>query len=119
MGSISLRDEGLGVAFELDERFVDAGFGRDEELPSSHLIASEPHEGRIAALAVVTVRTDLLEPEAWLARQVARARASFAQWSPEAHEMLVAPGPASLAGRPAVPARHRLLSRGADRAPGL
>ena len=117
MGSISIRDDELGAAFELDERFVDAGFGRDEELPSSHLIASEPHQGRIAALAVVTVRADLLQPEAWLARQVARARASFAQWSPEAHEMLVAPGPASLAGRPAVHVRYRLLSRGAERAP--
>jgi hypothetical protein len=117
MGNLTVRDEALGAAFDLDERFVDAGFGRDEELPSSHLIASEPHEGRIAALALVTVQAEPLAPEEWLAQHVARTRASFAEWSPDAHEMLVAPGPASLAGRPAVHVRYRLLSRGAERAP--
>lgn len=108
MGGVQVRDEALGVAFALDVRFADAGFPRDDELPTAHFIASEPGEGRIAALAVVTVRADPLPAEEWLAQQVARARASFAEWSPEAHEMLVAPGPASLAGRPAVHVRYRL-----------
>lgn len=31
MGSVQVRDDALGVAFELDERFADAGFPRDEE----------------------------------------------------------------------------------------
>ena len=108
-----MRDEALGAAFELDERFVDAGFGRDEELPSAHFIASEPDEGRIAALALVTVRAEQLDPDEWQAEQVARVRASFAEWSPDVHEMLVGPSPASFAGRPAVHVRYRLLSSGA------
>jgi hypothetical protein len=45
---------------------------------------------------------------------VARARASFGEWSPEAHEMLVAPEAASLAGRPAVHVRYRLLGAGPE-----
>jgi hypothetical protein len=105
----TIRDEALGVGFTLDERFADVGFGRDEELPTAHFIASEPGEGRIAALAIVSVRAEPLPAEEWLAQQVARARASFAEWSPEAHEMLVAPEPAELAGRPAVHVRYRLL----------
>ena len=110
----SFRDEGLGVAFELDERFADVGFARDEDLPTAHFIASVPGEGRIAALAIVTVASEPLPTEEWLARQVSRARASFGEWSQEAHEMLVAPEAASLAGRPAVHVRYRLLAGGRE-----
>jgi hypothetical protein len=105
---VQVRDEGLGVAFTLDERFVDVGFARDEEWPTAHYIASVPGEGFIAALAVVTVRSEPLPAEEWLAGNLAQARASFREWSPEAHEMLVAPEPAKLAGRPAVHVRYRL-----------
>ena len=87
----TIRDEGLGVAFEVDERFADVGFSRDEELPTAHFIASAPASGWIAALAIVTVRAEPLPAEEWLAGQLAWARASFAEWSPETHEMLVAP----------------------------
>jgi hypothetical protein len=104
-----VRDETLGVAFELDERFADVGFARDEDYPTAHYIASAPGEGWIAALAVVTVRSEPLPEDEWLAQQVSRARASFGEWSPEAHEMLVAPEAASLAGRPAVHIRYRLI----------
>jgi hypothetical protein len=117
MGSRSVRDEALGAAFELDERFVDAGFPRDEEFPTAHFIASEPGEGRIAALALVAVDAEPLTTEEWLAVHLARTRASFAEWSPDVHEMLVAPGPASLAGRPAVHVRYRLLPRDAADVP--
>ena len=94
-----VRDEALGVAFSLDERFVDAGFASDEESPSAHFIASGPADGRIAALALVSVASEPAPEEEWLARQLTRARASFATWSPDAHEMLVAPEAATLAGR--------------------
>ncbi len=104
------RDEGLGVTLELDERFADVGFARDAELPTAHFIASVPGEGWIAALAIVTVRAEPLPAEEWLAGRLARARASFAEWSQEAHEMLVAPEAASLAGRPAIHVRYRLLA---------
>jgi hypothetical protein len=110
----SFRDEGLGVAFTIDERFADVGFARDEELPTAHFIASVPGERWIAALAVVTVRSEPLPAEEWLAGQLARARASFGEWSPEAHEMLVAPEAASLAGRRAVHVRYRLLAGGPE-----
>ena len=73
-----------------------------------------PGQGWIAALAVVTVRAEPLPPEEWLAGQLARARASFAEWSPEAHEMLVAPEAAALAGRPAIHVRYRLLGGGPE-----
>jgi hypothetical protein len=112
------RSEALGVAFAIDERFADVGFEVDPELPTAHFIASAPGEGWIAALAVVTVRSEPLPAEEWLAGQLARARASFGEWSPEAHEMLLAPEPAELAGRPAVHVRYRLLGSGAeDQAP--
>jgi hypothetical protein len=104
-----IRDEGLGIAFAIDERFADVGFARDEELPTAHFIASAPGEGWIAALAIVTVRAEPLPADEWLARQLSRARASFGEWSPAAHEMLVAPEAAQLAGRPGIHVRHRLL----------
>ena len=93
----------------IDERFVDVGFARDEELPTAHFIASVPGEGWIAALAVVSVRAEPLPADEWLAGQLLRARASFGDWSPEAHEMLVAPEAAELAGRPAIHVRYRLI----------
>jgi hypothetical protein len=73
-----------------------------------------PGDGWIAALAVVTVRAEPLPTLEWLAGQLARACASFAEWSPESHEMLVAPEAAALAGRPAVRVRYRLLGGGPD-----
>ena len=109
-----VRDEALGIAIELDKRFEDVGFARDADLPTAHYIASVPGEGWIAALAIVTVRSEPLPPEEWLAGQLARARASFGQWAPEAHEMLVAPEAASLAGRPAVHVQYRLLGGGPE-----
>jgi hypothetical protein len=110
-------DEALGIGFEIDGRFESAGFPRDDELPTAHYIASEPGAGRVAALAIVTVRAEPLPAEEWLALQVARARAAFGGWPAEAHEMLVAPGAAALAGRPAVHIRYRLLPRDAGGAP--
>jgi hypothetical protein len=112
-----VRDEGLGVAFELDERFADAGFASDDELPTAHFIAVELGESRIAALAIVSVPAEPLPAGEWLAEQVARARASFSGWSPESHEMLVAPEAASLAGRPAVHVRYRLRPATEEGAP--
>jgi hypothetical protein len=112
-----VQDAALGVRFELDERFADVGFARDEDLPTAHFIASVPGEGWIAALAIVTVHAEPLPPEEWLAGQLARARASFGEWSPQAHEMLVAPEAASLAGRPAIHVRYRLLGEAEGVAP--
>lgn len=107
MTRVQVRDQALGVAFALDE-----------ELPAAHYVASLPDEGSIAALAVVTVRSEPLPADEWLAGNLARARAAFAQWPPDAHEMLVAPEAATLAGRPAVHVRYRLLGdRPEDRAP--
>jgi hypothetical protein len=105
----SYRSEALGIAFAIDERFADVGFEVDTDLPTAHFIASVPGEGWIAALAVVTVRAEPLPQQEWLAGQLARAQASFAEWSPAAHEMLVAPEATALAGRPAVHVRYRLL----------
>jgi hypothetical protein len=104
----------LGASFFIDERFADIGFARDEDLPSAHFMASVPGEGRIAALAIVTVASEPLPAEEWLARQVSRARASFGQWSPDAHEMLVAPAAALLAGRPAVHVQYRFIGGGPE-----
>jgi hypothetical protein len=42
MSARTVRDEALGLAFAVDERFADAGFARNEELPTAHYIASEP-----------------------------------------------------------------------------
>ena len=109
-----MESDALGVAFELDGRFADVGFGADPDLPSAHYIASVPGAGCIAALALVTARAEPLPAEECLAQQVARARASFAEWSPEAHEMLAAPEAATLAVRPAVHVRYRLLGTGPD-----
>jgi hypothetical protein len=118
MAIVQVREDGLGVAFSLDERFVEVGFARDEELPSAHYVASVPEEGSVAALAVVTVRSQPLPEDEWLARNLAQAQASFGRWSPEAHQMLVAPEAASLAGRPAVHVRYRLLgNQPEDQAP--
>jgi hypothetical protein len=117
MAARTVRDEGLGISFQLDERFADVGFARDEELPTAHFIASVPGEGWISALAIVTVRAEPLRPEEWLEGQLARARASFGVWSPEAHELLVAPEAASLAGRPAIHVRYRLLGGAEGEAP--
>jgi hypothetical protein len=110
-------DEALGIAFAIDERFVDAGFRADDELPSAHFIASVPAEGWIAAFAVVTVGSKPAPAAEWLADQLGRALASFAQWSPEAHQMLVAPQAAELAGRPAIHVRYRLLGSGPEDMP--
>jgi hypothetical protein len=79
MRNLRVRDEALGAAFELDERFADAGFPRDEELPTAHFIASESGKGRIAALALVTVNADPLAPEDWLAQHVAQSGLWFAE----------------------------------------
>jgi hypothetical protein len=108
------RDEALGVALTIDERFLDVGSASDGESPSAHLLASEPGEGWIAALAIVTVRAEPLPAKEWLELHLSRARASFGAWSPEAHEMLVPPEAAELAGRPAIHVRYRLLGSGHD-----
>ena len=109
-----VRDEALGVAFSLDERLVDVGFASDEESPSAHFIASVPDDGWIAALALVSVASEPAPGEDWLARELMRARASFGTWSPAAHEMLVAPEAATLAGRPAIHVRYLLTGRDAE-----
>lgn len=83
-----------------------------DDLPSAHFIASQPQEGWIAALAIVTVDTDPLPAGEWQERQLARTRASFAGWSSASHVMLTPPEPAALAGRPALHVRYRLT--GAD-----
>ena len=85
-----------------------AGAAAPPELPTAHFIASDPGAGWIAALAIVTVACEPLPAAAWLEQQLLRARASFAQWSPASHEMLVAPETAELAGRPALHVRYRL-----------
>jgi len=113
----SFRDEAIGVAVTIDERFLDVGFAADQELPSAHLLASEPAEGWIAALAIVTVRAEPLPAGEWLELHLSRARASFESWSPEAHEMLVAPEEGTLAGRPAIHVRYRLFGGGAEDEP--
>ena len=41
----SFRDEAMGISLAIDERFLDVGFAADQELPSAHLLASEPGEG--------------------------------------------------------------------------
>ena len=114
MTARSFVDRTLGVSLLLDQRFVDASFARDEELPTAHFVASAPADGWIVALAIVTVRAQPLPADEWLAGQLARARASFAEWSPETHEMLAAPEAASLAGRPAIHVRYRLLGNGPE-----
>ena len=103
----------LGVSFFIDERFADSGLVRDEELPTAHFIASVPGEGWIAALSIVSVRAEPPSAEEWLAGQLLQARVAFGAWSAEAHEMLAAPEPAELAGRPAIHIRYRLLGGGA------
>ena len=113
----SFRDEAIGVAFTIDERFLDVGFAVDQESPSAHLLASEPAEGWIAALAIVTVQAEPLPVDEWLELQLSRARTSFGSWSPEAHEMLVAPVAGTLAGRPAIHVRYRLSGGGAEDEP--
>lgn len=121
-----VRDSALGIEFEIDPRFarVDpvrpwetetqeepgllAPPGLADELPTAHFIASEPAAGWIAALAIVTVSVEPLPAGEWLDRQLARARASFAEWSPASHTMLVPPVPAELGGRPALHVRYEL-----------
>ena len=110
-------DEAMGISFSIDERFIDVGIAAAQELPSAHLLASEPAEGWIAALAIVTVRAEPLPADEWLELQLARARASFGSWSPDAHEMLVAPEAGTLAGRPAVHVRYRLCGGVAEDEP--
>ena len=85
-----------------------AGAAVPPELPAAHFLAAEPAAGGIAALAIVTVAAEPLPPDAWLEQQLLRARASFAQWSPASHEMLVPPEAVELAGRPALHVRFRL-----------
>ena len=105
---------GLGARFEIDARFVDTDpscvpvEADATRLPTAHFIAARPAEGWIAALALVTVATEPAPAPEWLAGHLARARASFAQWSPEAAELLVPPEAAELAARPAVHVRYRL-----------
>lgn len=111
------RDEALGISVTIEERFLDVGFAADQELPSAHLLASEPADGWIAALAIVTVRAEPLPADEWLELHLARARASFGSWAPEAHEMLVAPEAGTLAGRPAIHVRYRLSGGGAEDEP--
>jgi len=124
-----VRDTALGVEFEIDPRFarIDAGPpggvpGNGDgagggaspaahtalDLPTAHFIAADPGAGWIAALAMVTVASEPGPADEWLAGQLRRARVSFARWSPAAHEMLVAPEAAELAGRPAIHVRYRL-----------
>jgi len=127
-----VRDTAIGVEFEIDPRFVridslppadtpggngDAraageaaagGASHPPDLPTAHFIASDPAAGWIAALALVTVACEPQSPERWLAEQLARAQASFAQWSPASHDMLVPPEAADLAGRPAIHVSYRL-----------
>ncbi len=108
----------LGMRFQLHASFaqLEAGQGSSpapvvpshDDLPTAHFIASDPAAGWIAALAVVTVASEPAPPAEWLAAQLSRAEASFAQWSPAAHEMLVPPEVAELAGRPALHLRYRL-----------
>jgi len=105
----SFRDEAMGISFAIDERFLDVGFAADQELPSAHLLASGPGEGWIAALAMVTVRAEPLPADEWLALHLSRARISFGSWPPEAYEMLLSPEEGTLAGRPAIHLRYRLL----------
>jgi hypothetical protein len=115
--SVTLDD--MGVRFLIDGRFAQMESGVPAqppdltpspvvELPTAHFIAARPAEGWIAALAIVTVSSEPADGGEWLAGQLARARASFAAWSPEAAEMLVPPEAAELAGRPAVHVRYRL-----------
>lgn len=132
-----VRDSALGVEFQIDPRFAHlespaapavgqsqpaggnghgpaagqpaaAGAPQPGELPTAHFIASDPAAGWIAALAIVTVACAPLPPDAWLEQQLARARASYAQWSPASHEMLMPPETGELAGRPALHVRYRL-----------
>lgn len=123
-----VRDTALGVEFEIDPRFarIDleppggvpgdgdgsggaaAAASAGPALPTAHFIASDPGAGWIAALAMVTVASEPKPADEWLAGQLERARASFAQWSPAAHQMLVPPEAAVLAGRPAIHVRYRL-----------
>ena len=65
----------------------------------------------------MTVRAEPLPADEWLSLHLSRARVSFGSWSPEAHEMLVAPEAAALAGRPAVHIRYRLLGNGPEDEP--
>lgn len=92
----------------------DAASAARRALPTAHFLASQPAAGRIAALAVVTVESEPQKPDEWLAGQLARAQASFGAWSPEAHEMLIAPEAGELAGRPALHVRYRLIGGGDD-----
>ena len=114
MSSEWVTPRGLGARFEINARFArtDPGFVAADDgatqLPTAHFIAARPAEGWIAALAIVTVATEPAPAPEWLAGHIARAQASFAQWSPEAAEMLVPPEAAELAGRPAVHVRYRL-----------
>jgi hypothetical protein len=122
-----VRDTALGVEIEIDPRFAridsalpegapgngngtagEATGAAAADLPTAHFIAADPGAGWIAALAMVTVASEPGPADEWLAGQLERARASFAQWSPAAHEMLVVPEAAELAGRPAIHVRYRL-----------
>ena len=121
-----VRDAVLGLEFEIDPRFArlestqkegagdngesgaSAGDAAQAELPTAHFIAARLAEGWIAALAIVTVASEPAPAQEWLAGQLTRAQASFAQWSPEAADMIVPPEAAELAGRPAVHVRYRL-----------
>jgi hypothetical protein len=104
-----VRDRALGVEFEIDPRFVRTDTGPGEhDLPSAHFIASDPAAGWIAALAMVAVESEADPGDEWLEPHLARARASFARWSPASLALLVSPESAWLAGRPAAHVRYRL-----------
>jgi hypothetical protein len=45
-----VESDALGVAFELDGRFADVGFGDDPDLPSAHYIASVGRRDRAGRL---------------------------------------------------------------------
>jgi hypothetical protein len=125
----------MGVRFEIDASFTEIARGRPEDetgearpaqaLPAAHFIAAPSGSGWIAALAAVTVESAPQAPAVWLSAQLSRARSSFAEWPPQAAELLTPPEASELAGRPALHVSYRLHesqasgdNAGVDRASG-